>query len=244
MSDSLQRHGLYSPPGFSVYEISQARILEWVAISYSRGSSWPSDRICLSRISRTGGCILYHCATWEAPGRVLLHEKGNREVSCLFFMPRAWFWENVMFQLGAGIKRPWGNKSASQGEADWRPRQNRHQFSSVQSLSRVRLFVTPWTAARQASLSITNSQSPPKPMSIELVMPSNHPILCRPLLLPSIFPSIRVSSHQVAKVLEFQLQYQSFQWTPRTDLILDASYQSLDQLCIRLRNIFAVHASK
>ena len=65
------------------------------------------------------------------------------------------------------------------------------QFSSVQSLSRVRLFATPWTAARQASLSIINSRSPPKPMSIESVMPSYHPILCRPLLLlPSIFPSI------------------------------------------------------
>ena len=66
-------------------------------------------------------------------------------------------------------------------------------FSSVQSLSRVWLFVNPWTAARQASLSITNCWSPPKPMSIELVMPSNCLILCRPLLLlPSIFPSIRV----------------------------------------------------
>ena len=66
------------------------------------------------------------------------------------------------------------------------------QFSSVQSLSYVRLFVTPWTAARQDSL-ITISWSPPKPMSIESVMPSNHLILCRSLLLlPSIFPSIRV----------------------------------------------------
>ena len=70
---------------------------------------------------------------------------------------------------------------------------------SVQSLSRVRLFVTPWTAACQASLSITNSQSLPKPMSIELVMPSNHLILCWPLLiLPSIFPSIRVFSNESA----------------------------------------------
>ena len=63
-------------------------------------------------------------------------------------------------------------------------------FSSVQSLSCVRLFVTPWTAAHQASLSITNSQSLPKLISIELVMPSNHLILCCPLPLPpSIFPS-------------------------------------------------------
>ena len=71
------------------------------------------------------------------------------------------------------------------------------QFSSVQSVSRVRLFVTPWTAGHQASLSITNSRSPPKPMSIESVMPSNHLILCRPLiLLPSIFPNIRVFSNE------------------------------------------------
>ena len=66
------------------------------------------------------------------------------------------------------------------------------QFSSVQSLSCVWLFATPWTAEHQASLSITNSCSPPKPMSIESLMPSNHLILCRPLLLlPYIFPSIR-----------------------------------------------------
>ena len=71
------------------------------------------------------------------------------------------------------------------------------QFSSVQSLNRVRLFATPWTAARQASLSITNSQSLLKLLSIESVMPSNHLILCYPfLLLPSIFPSIRVFSNE------------------------------------------------
>ena len=74
------------------------------------------------------------------------------------------------------------------------------QFSSVQSLSCVRLFATPWTAARQASLSITtNSQSLPKIMSIESVIPTNHLILCRPfLLLPSIFPDIRVFSNESA----------------------------------------------
>ena len=98
------------------------------------------------------------------------------------------------------------------------------QFSSVQSLSCVRLFVTPWIAARQASLSITSSQSLLKLMSIESVMPSSHLILCCPLLLlPPIPPSMRIFSnkslHEVAKVLEFQLQHQSFQWTPRTDLL-------------------------
>ena len=69
-------------------------------------------------------------------------------------------------------------------------------LSSVKSLSHVRLFATQWTAACQAALSITNSQSPPKPMSIELGMLSSHLILCHPLLLlPSIFPSIRVFSN-------------------------------------------------
>ena len=68
---------------------------------------------------------------------------------------------------------------------------------SVQSLSHVQLFLTPWTAACQASLSISNCQSPPKPMSIKSVMPSNRVILCRPLLLlPSIFPSIRAFSNE------------------------------------------------
>ena len=106
-------------------------------------------------------------------------------------------------------------------------------ISSVQSLSHVRLFATPWTAACQASLSITNSQSLLILIPIELVIPSNHLILCHPLLLsPSLFPSTRdfsdesvlhmrwpkcwsfsfniSPSHEVAKVLEFQLQYQSF----------------------------------
>ena len=73
-------------------------------------------------------------------------------------------------------------------------------LSSVQLLSRVQLFVTPWTAACQASLSITNSWSLPKLMSIELVMPSNHLILCHPLLhVPSIFPTIRVFSNESLK---------------------------------------------
>ena len=73
------------------------------------------------------------------------------------------------------------------------------QFGSIQSLSRVQLFATPWTAAHQASLSITNSRSLPKLTAIESVMPSSHLILCRPLLLlPSISPSIRVFSNESA----------------------------------------------
>ena len=95
------------------------------------------------------------------------------------------------------------------------------KFSSFQLLSHVRLFVTPWTAAPQASLSSTNSWSPPKLISIESMIPSNHLILCRLLLFTlnlfqhqGLFKWVS-SSHQVAKVLEFQLQHQSFQWTLR-----------------------------
>ena len=87
------------------------------------------------------------------------------------------------------------------------------QFSSVQSFSHVQLFATPWTAACHISLSITNSWSPPKPMSIELVMPSNHLILCRPLLLlPSIFPSIRVFSNESALHIRWP-KYWSFSFS-------------------------------
>ena len=83
-------------------------------------------------------------------------------------------------------------------------------LSSVQSLSRVRLFETPGTADHQASLFITNSQSPPKPMSIESVMPFNHLILCCPiLLLPSIFPSSKVFSNESALCIRWP-KYWSF----------------------------------
>ena len=106
----------YSPPGSCVHGFLQARILEWIAMPCSRGSSQPKDQT---------------------------------------------------------------------------------HVSSVQPLSRVRHFVTPWTAAHQASLSITNSQSLLKLTSIELVMSFNHLILCHPLLLlPSVFPSIKDFSNE------------------------------------------------
>ena len=92
----------------------------------------------------------------------------------------------------------------------WDLSKERKLISSVHSLSRVRLFATPWTAARQASLSITNSQSTPKPISIDSVMPSNHLILCHPLLLlPSIFASIRVFSNESALRIKWP-KYWSF----------------------------------
>ena len=92
------------------------------------------------------------------------------------------------------------------------------QFNSVQSLSRFRLFATPWTAARQASLSITNSQNLPRLMSIELVMPSNPLILCRPLLLPSILPSIRVFSNKSALHIRWPMYWSfSFSISPSSE---------------------------
>ena len=111
---------------------------------------------------------------------------------------------------------------------------NQLAISSVQSLSRVRLFVTPRIAARQASLSITNSQSLLKLMSIESVMPSSHLILCRPLLLLlSIFPSIRVFSNESTlrmrwpKYWSFSFSiYHSFQRTPRIDLLQNGLFGS------------------
>ena len=91
-------------------------------------------------------------------------------------------------------------------------------FSSVQSHSRVRLFATPWTAARQASLSITNSRSLLKLTSIESVMSSNHLILGCPLLLPSIFPSIRVFSSE--SVLRIRCpKYWSFSISPSNEYL-------------------------
>ena len=88
-----------------------------------------------------------------------------------------------------------------------------YQFNSVQSLSHVRLFATPWTAARQVSLSITNSWSLLKLTSIESVMPPNHLIFCRPLLfLPSIFPRIRVFSNESVLHMRWP-KYRSFSFS-------------------------------
>ena len=99
-------------------------------------------------------------------------------------------------------------------------------YRSVQLLSCVQLFVTLWTAPCQASLSINNSWSLLKLLSIELVMPSNYFILCCPLiLLPSIFPSIRVFSNESAPCVRWakylEIQHQSFQWIFRTDFLQD-----------------------
>ena len=136
---------------YTVHGTLQARILEWVAFPFSRGSSQPRDQTQVSYIT---GRFLTSWATRVSIGYIL-------------------FWEP-----SAGSKE---------------------YLSSIQLLSCGWLFATSWTTACQASLSITNSQSPPKTMCIELVMPSNHLTLCHPLLLlPYIFPSIRVFSNKSA----------------------------------------------
>ena len=105
----------------------------------------------------------------------------------------------------------------------------------VQSLSHVQLFVTPWTAARQASLSITNSQSLIKVMSVELVMPSNHLILCHPLLLlPSVFPSIRLFSNESAVRIRWPKYWSfSFSISPSNEYsgLISFRMDWLDPLC-------------
>jgi len=124
------------------------------------------------------------------------------------------------------------------------------QFSSVQSFSRVRLFATPWTATRQASLSTTNSWSIPKLMSIESVMSSNHLILCCPLLLPpSIFPSIKVISNESALHIRW-LKYCSFRFniSPSNEHpgLISFRMDWLDPLAVQgtLKSLLQHHSSK
>ena len=124
------------------------------------------------------------------------------------------------------------------------------QISSVQLLSHVQLFVTPQTAARQASLSITNSWSLPKLMSVELVMPSNHLILCRPLLLLlSIFPSIKVFSNQSALCIRWPNYWSfSFNISPSSEHpgLISFRMDWFDLLAVQgtLKSLLQHHSSK
>ena len=125
-----------------------------------------------------------------------------------------------------------------------------YSCKSVQWLSHVQLFVTPWTAVRQASMSITNSQSLPKLMSIELVMPSNHLILCHPLLLlPSIFSSIRVFSNESALHIRWPKDWSfSFSISPANELsaLIFFRMNWLDLLVVQgtLISLLQHHSSK
>ena len=123
-------------------------------------------------------------------------------------------------------------------------------FSSVQSLSPVRLFGTPWIAARQAYLSITNSRSLFKLMSIELVMPSNHLILCHPRLLPpSVFPSIRVFSDESILHVRWSKDWSfSFNTSPSKEYsgLMSFRMDWLDLLAVQgtLKSLLQHHSSK
>ena len=121
-------------------------------------------------------------------------------------------------------------------------------FSSVQSLSGVWLFATPWTAACQASLS-NNSQSPPKPMPIESIMPSNHLILCRPFLLSWIFPSVRVISNESALHIKWPKYWSfSFNISPSSEHPGLTSFRMnwLDLLAVQgtLKSLLQHHSSE
>ena len=122
-------------------------------------------------------------------------------------------------------------------------------ISLVQLLSRVRLFVTPWTAAHQASLSITNSRSSPKLMSIESVMPSNHLILCCPLLPPSFFPRIRVFSNESVLHIRWS-EYWSFRFSisPSNEYsgLISFRIDQFDLLAVQgtLKSLLQHHSSK
>ena len=123
-----------------------------------------------------------------------------------------------------------------------------HQFSSVQLLSCVWLFATPWTAACQVSLSITNSRSLLKLLSIESVMPSNHLILCHPLFLPpSIFPSIRVISNESILRIRWP-KYWSFSISPSNEHsgLISFRMDWLDLLAVQgtLKSLLQQHSSK
>ena len=123
-------------------------------------------------------------------------------------------------------------------------------LSSVQWLSRVQFFVSPWTPARQASLSITNSQSRTKPISTESVMPSNHLTLCHPLLLLySIFPSIRVFSNELALLIRWP-KYWSFSFNIKLSNehpgLISFRMDWLDVLAVQctLKSLLQHHSSK
>ena len=122
-------------------------------------------------------------------------------------------------------------------------------FSSVQSLSLVQLFVIPWIAACQDSLSITNSRSSPKLMSIKAVMPSIHLILCRPLLLPPIPPSIRVVSNESTLCMRWPKYWSfSFSISPSNEHpgLISFRMDSLDLLAVQgtLKSLLQRHSSK
>ena len=149
-------------------------------------------------------------------------------------------WHVGLSELGESLKIIFKNQEGNHGCV----------ISSFQLLSHVQLIAAPWTAARQASLSVTNSQSLLKLTSIELVMPSNHFILCCPLLLvPSIFPSIRVFSNESALCIRWPKYWSfSFNMTPSNEHLGLISFRTdwLDLLAVQgtLKSLLQHHSCK
>ena len=203
--------------GSSVHGILSVRILEGVAIPFSRGSSQPRNQ---TQVFCIAGRVTIIWGTREDPKRSIIilnvYEHKNKTLNCVTKSNRI------------------------QKVIDTCP---------VQSLSRVRLFVTPWTAALQASLSITNSQRLLKVMSIELVMPSNH-LICRPLLLPpSIFLSIKVFSNESALCIRWPKYWSfSFNISPSNEYsgLISFRMDWLDLLAVQgtLKSLLQHHSSK
>ena len=200
--------------------------------SFSRGSSWPRDGTCISCISCAAGRFFTCWAIREALYiiedtylKVTININTNfLKIYTLYFVEKARDC-NILNSIY-------------------------NYFSSVQSLSRVRLFATPWTATRQASLSITNSRSSLRLMSIESVMPSSHLILCLPLLLlPPIPPSIRVFSNESTLHMRWP-KYWSFSFSiiPSKEIpgLISFRMHWLDLLAVQgtLKSLLQHHSSK
>ena len=178
------------------------------------------------------------CNTWT-----LKVNCGSTLSSCIYIRGLNYLWKSMWFRTTAESELP-GPRASGKSLALWT------LFSVQFSRSVVSDSATPWTAARQASLSITNSQSLPKFMCIELVMPSNHLILCSPLLLlPSIFPSIRVffkwlsSLHHMAKYWSFSFSISRSNEHPG---LISFGMDWLDLLAVQgtLKSLLQHHSSK
>ena len=175
----------------------------------------PSSQSCLPNTHKELECLSFpRCLIPD--NRVWLSEQGPSPHKDTHVSTQKLWIHCITWKLTLLIYWPWDEKMTSIW--GWFVlTQYNHKFSSVQLLSRVQIFATPWTAAHQASLLITNSWSLLRLVSIESVS-SPSPPAPNPSQHQSLFQWVN-SSHEVTKVLEFQLQHQSFQWIPRTDLL-------------------------
>ena len=179
--------------------------------------------------------------------------KSEREKQILFInvyiwnLERWYWWTYLQGSIGDVVREQTCRQELGKEKEGWIERVTLRHIHSVQSLSRVRLFATLWTAARQASLSTTNSRSPPKPMSIQSVMPSN---LSRPLLLlPPVPPSIRVFSNESTLHMKWPKYWSfSFSISPSNEHpgLISFRMDWLDLLAVQgtLKSLLQHHTSK